>query len=1326
MPILFRDYETRSTLDLTKVGAWKYAAHPMTDVWCCAYAVDHGPVKLWIPGDPVPPEFIEAASNPDYLVVAHNDAFERAIEQHIMSSRYGFPLVPIERHRCTQAAALALALPAKLELVAEALGLEHRKDMTGHRLMRRMARPRKPRPGEPDGVYWLDDAERLEKLYTYCWQDVEVERELYHRLRPLIPDEQQRWQFDATVNERGFALDRKLATAMAEIGSAAKARINAELEQITGGAMKSITQNDRLAAWLEANGCPVDDVTKGTLSHALRRKNLAPEVVRVLELRRAGAHAAAAKPLALLDRCDEDGRVRGAFTYHGASTGRWTSLGAQVQNLKRPDGLEDPAGALELVMTGDIERVREKYPEPLAVIGSVVRGLICAGPGMRFIAADFSGIESRNAAWLAGETWKIEQWRKFDETGDPNDEPYLILGRRFGVPENKARLIGKITDLAFGFMGAIGAWRAACKLYGIDDDRTDREVRALQQAWHRTHPKIKQFWGQLDRAAIAATRTPGRIFHAGTKVSFRREGEFLFMQLPSGRELSYAFAELMTTDYGDPAVTFKDVQHGKFGPCRGGRGSYGGVWMENAVSATARDLFACAMPRLETAGYPVVFHVHDEIVAEVPVASEHTAEQFVKIITEVPAWGDGLAITAKGRSGTRFLKADAPKEAKPESPPRSDDASKTAGKADVPPWEDIVDAPEPNTSPEDERVEPIQPKPKIEPVITSLASASGAATDEDGEPDEGTSKAKPNGNGHDPAGFRAEDDPRPRGSYEHGEEERGHKVGEFIYQLANGEPYLRVVKMKAGTKKSFPQYHRENDQWVKGAPSPRVPYRLPELAAATAHEPVWIPEGEKDCETLAALGLISTCNPEGGLKFGSDLVSHFAGKKLAYVLEDNDDIGRKHAAQVAEVLQGTVTEIRIISFPDVPEGEDVSYWLNELGHTKTELLERAKNAKAARATSSIRLHWYDDDDEPDQPWLIHGLMPETGCGLISGQWGAYKSSAALDLSAAVITGSDFLGHSIMRRGGVLYLAAEGGSGVKKRFRAILEDKYPGIGRVPFVFAKSCPRLLDKSTIEVLAPIVAGVANRMMAEFGVPLVLIIIDTIAASAGYTKPGDENDAAIGAMIMNLFTELSRRSGALVLGVDHFGKAVETGTRGTSAKESAADVVLALLGSKEITGAMANTKLAVRKVRDGETGREIAFTARIADLGLDAHGKPRTAPVIDWKLEDAEFASKARAEGWPKPLHLLRRALMATLANGEARDMNPKPGGASVRAIDIEVVREEFDAIYPAEGDEKKKKDTRRMAWRRMILSAQEKELIGVREVGGTTLVWLEARDV
>ena len=352
MPILYRDYETRSVLELPEVGAHIYAACASTDVWCCAHAVDGGEVQLWTPGMPVPDAFVEAARNPDWVVSAFNDQFERLIEQHIMGPRYGWPLVPLSRQRCTQAAALALALPPSLGAAAIALGLEHQKDEAGHRLMLQMSRPRKPRKGEdPNGTYWVDDPEKIQRLYDYCKRDVEAERALHKRIGFLPDAEQTVWELDARINDRGFYLDGELLDGALRVAADAEQEIEREIVQLTGGAVTTINEVARLLTWLRERGCELADVRKKTLQAAITNESLAPEARRAIELRLAGAHAAARKLATMRDWRGADGRVRGALKYHGASTGRWASWGVQIHNLKRPE-TQDLEAAMAAILKG--------------------------------------------------------------------------------------------------------------------------------------------------------------------------------------------------------------------------------------------------------------------------------------------------------------------------------------------------------------------------------------------------------------------------------------------------------------------------------------------------------------------------------------------------------------------------------------------------------------------------------------------------------------------------------------------------------------------------------------------------------------------------------------------------------------------------------------------------------------------------------------------------------------------------------------------------------------------------------------------------------------
>jgi DNA polymerase len=272
------------------------------------------------------------------------------------------------------------------------------------------------------------------------------------------------------------------------------------------------------------------------------------------------------------------------------------------------------------------------------------------------IGADFSSIESRVLAWVAGETWKLDSYRRFDASQDPRDEPYCITACKiFRVPdgtytkESPERAVGKIADLALGYQGGVKAFRA------FEPERfTDEEIEDFKKKWRDTHPCIRQFWHDVDRAAWTAVRQRGRVVQCG-RVFFKCTGAFLQLKLPSGRKLGYPFPRIEIEDVRHQAVVFADNAAGQFKDVRHGNGAYGGLWTENVVSAIARDLLAEAMQRVEAAGYPIVLHVHDEIVAEAPIGFGST-DEFTQLMTRRPSWALDLPVAAGAWSGNRYCK----------------------------------------------------------------------------------------------------------------------------------------------------------------------------------------------------------------------------------------------------------------------------------------------------------------------------------------------------------------------------------------------------------------------------------------------------------------------------------------------------------------------------------------------------------------------------------------------------------------------------------------------------------------------------------------------
>jgi AAA domain/Bifunctional DNA primase/polymerase, N-terminal len=383
----------------------------------------------------------------------------------------------------------------------------------------------------------------------------------------------------------------------------------------------------------------------------------------------------------------------------------------------------------------------------------------------------------------------------------------------------------------------------------------------------------------------------------------------------------------------------------------------------------------------------------------------------------------------------------------------------------------------------------------------------------------------------------------------------------------------------------------------------------------------------------------------------------------------------------------------------------------------------AKFAPAAEqeATPDDTLHWHGDPDvHVERRWLVENLLPETGSALLSGAWGTYKTFVSFDLAASVITGTEFIDYPVARKGGVLFVAAEGGEEVPIRLQAIVEHRCGG-NRVPFAWTTSCPSLLEPAALTFLANLARQANERMTAEFGVPLALIIVDTLISATAFKRAGDENDAAVMSTIMKQLAALSERTGALALAVDHYGKDPATGTRGSSSKEGAASTVLALLGERNPAGEVTDTRLAARKVRSGPSGREISFRPRLMDMGTDRNGRPVNTLTIEWTPRQAAKAPKEEAKGWTKSLHLLRRTLMNVLATDQASMQRPFADGPVVRAVDIEVVRGEFYRLSLAEGDAEAKHAARQKAFRRALNDAQARELIGLCEIGSVTFVWL-----
>lgn len=698
---LHLDVESRSTVDLPSANAYVYFDSPSTALWLGAYAFSDAPEpRLWHPGEPCPPEIVDHVRS-GFPVWGWNVHFERLAWHKLLGPVHGWPVPELRQYRCSMALAYASNLPGKLERAAPALNLDVLKDAAGARLMLKMARPRRPRKGEdPQGLYWWGSPDEIRRLGEYCQQDVRAEMACHDRLIGLRPQEQELWFLDAEINDLGVCIDLDLCRAADRIVDEYVERLNRELAVLTDWAVTGVSSTNDLRAWLNQEGCLVDSVAKDVLADVLTRDDLSPKVRRALEIRQEGAKSSTAKLSAMLARRQADGRMRGNLQYWGAGTGRWAGRGAQLQNLPRqPDGFDQDA-AISVLMHGSSMLVEAIFDEaPTELVSQCLRGAIRAQGDARLMAADFSMIEARVNPWLAGQGKTLDAFRAYDEGKGPDIYKVQAAGI-YGVPveqieKDLRRQVGKVAVLALGFGGGPAAFIAMGKNYKLDILTVEDVVWAsatpdlikraedgweqwgkgsgiaqrrwmigelIKLAWRRDNDGIVQFWKDLEGAAIDAVQRPGEVTRAGM-IRYRKVGSSLFCQLPSGRALTYPYAriEMKETPWEDshgrlikkPTLVYKAVDSVR--NLWREHDFYGGLGCENVVQAVARDVMAEAMLRVHKAGYPVILTVHDEVVCEVP-NGRGDLDEFEHLMTQLPAWADGLPVAAEAWEGPRYKK----------------------------------------------------------------------------------------------------------------------------------------------------------------------------------------------------------------------------------------------------------------------------------------------------------------------------------------------------------------------------------------------------------------------------------------------------------------------------------------------------------------------------------------------------------------------------------------------------------------------------------------------------------------------------------------------
>jgi DNA polymerase len=632
---LILDLETASLADLRQTGSHAYAEHPSTQITVLCFAVDDEPVNSWISGLP-PPQFVEAVAA-GATVIAHNYLFEHNLYRAKLVPQ-GWPPIPLSQWSCTMARALVAGLPASLEPAGRALGLAEQKDSSARDLMLRFARPRSLSPL----TWWHEtDPERFARLCAYCAQDVLAERALDRRLPELSPRERAVFELDYAINQRGIGIDHELVGELAAVTRDAQQHLAARIDDLTGGQVRSLNQVAQLRQWLAAQGVEVQDLRRATVSTMLNSQTLTGAPRTALQARLDASRSSTAKLAAIASARSSDGRVRGTFQYYGASrTGRWAGRRLQPQNLFR-GSIKDVAAAIDAIHAGagpeDLELLFED--SALGVIASCLRSTIVAGVGKRLAIADFSQIEARVLAWLAGQQDTLDTFAR-------GEDIYVATARRLG---SDSRMLGKLCVLALGF--AMGSERFRSTALGFGVVMTPAEAMLAVSAWREVNKHIVSLWWTTHKALLRVVRRGIGAEEQVGFVTFIHRPDMLLARLPSGRHLVYRHPRIEQNEKGYDEFCYYGSLGGAWTKLR----AWPGKTAENITQAVARDIMADAMLALD--GVPLIATIHDELVAEVPEPdAESTCARMLQVMRQTPSWAPGLPIDAAGFIVRRYTK----------------------------------------------------------------------------------------------------------------------------------------------------------------------------------------------------------------------------------------------------------------------------------------------------------------------------------------------------------------------------------------------------------------------------------------------------------------------------------------------------------------------------------------------------------------------------------------------------------------------------------------------------------------------------------------------
>lgn len=647
MRTLSLDIETYSSVDLAKSGMYKYAESPDFEILLLSYAFDDKVVHTvdLASGEQIPAEILNALTDPSVLKTAHNAAFERTCLAQYLNQ----PMPP-QQWECTMIKSAMVGLPLALDAVSKVLKLSQEKMASGKALIRYFSVPCKPTKVNGGRTRNLPehDPEKWAEYKRYNNQDVVVEIAIREKLEffQILESERKLWALDQRINDHGILLDPHFIHNAITIDKANRERLIEESIQITG--LSNPNSAVQLKNWIgEETGATVEKLTKEAVPVLLAEVD-DDKVKRVLEMRQELAKTSVKKYEAMVKAICKDNRVRGLLQFYGANrTGRWAGRLVQVQNLPQ-NHLEDLDLARRVVSEGDADLLDMLFGNIPDTLSQLIRTAFIAPQGSRFIVADFSAIEARVIAWLAGELWRLEVFRTHGKIYEAS------AAQMFKIPIEKItktspyRQKGKVAELALGYQGGPNA---LIKMGALKMGLEEEELPKLVNMWRNANKAIVNYWYAVENAALTAV-SEGVKITIKHGISFFVEKGVLFIQLPSGRRLSYLRPKIVPGKFGDMLVYEGMDQTTKQW---GRQDTYGGKLVENIVQAVARDCLACAMLRLDDAGYTIAMHVHDEVVLEMPYGTGSTEEVNRIMSTPIP-WAKDLPLTADSYETTYYRK----------------------------------------------------------------------------------------------------------------------------------------------------------------------------------------------------------------------------------------------------------------------------------------------------------------------------------------------------------------------------------------------------------------------------------------------------------------------------------------------------------------------------------------------------------------------------------------------------------------------------------------------------------------------------------------------